>query len=103
MRDNTKTTARFLLSLSCACALGCAAEIEDSANGDLAARALADSDPIGVSEQALSGKGSTFWIPARGEHSLTIYYCFENLSEMVYGRNSVAFALNNTWKKHANI
>ncbi|HMI94739.1 MAG TPA: M12 family metallopeptidase, partial [Polyangiales bacterium] len=42
-------------------------------------------------------------IPPRNEHITTLYYCFENLSELTYGRNTVAFALNSTWKRYANI
>ena len=100
MKHKTKRTAPALalVLLACAPTFGCMAEVGDP-NAEFAA---ADGE-LDVNEQALSAEGESIWMPARGEHTLTLYYCFENLSEMAYGRNTVAFALNNTWKKYANI
>ena len=85
------------LVLLCAGACACAAEVPgdtDQAFGD---------GQLGVSQQALVGRGELFWIPPSKDQTVTIYYCFENLSEMSYGRNTVAYALNTTWKQYANI
>ena len=86
---------RWTILVALCSATACMAEVGDP-------NAL-DEDEVEVTSEALVAKGNTFWIPPRSEQTLTLYYCFENLSGMVYGRNTVAFALNSTWKRYANI
>jgi Astacin (Peptidase family M12A) len=92
-----KTAARWSSLVSiCAGAFACAA---DGAGGT---EPESGDEELAVSTEALVGRGELFWIPPSKEQTLTIYYCFENLSQMAYGRNTVTFALNATWKKYAN-
>jgi hypothetical protein len=83
-----------IMAALCAGGYGCAVQVGDGIEVE---------GEVNTTLGALVGDGTVFWIPDRSQQVLKIYYCFENLSQMQFGRVSVDAALRATWEKHINV
>jgi hypothetical protein len=61
-------------------------------------------DDVGVTQQALSGFGETFWMAPKGEYYTQINFCFQNLSTIPSSaRQNVEQGLASSWAYYANV
>jgi hypothetical protein len=57
---------------------------------------------VGGIQEPLSGKGDSFWQPARGQMETTVYYCWNSWPEN-NARQIVQSSLQQTWASVANV